>query len=116
MFILTNGKNYVMENPMKHGTYISTTSAVQAKEFTWKQEKSLLNNKKKAMSCIRTYYAVNQVTRNIDKGIKYSKGNGGSYIGENHLEFDESIIQKIYDETASIIGLAGWSLTQLKTY
>lgn len=105
-----------MENPMKHGTYISTTSAVQAKEFTWKQEKSLLNNKKKAMSWIRTYYAVNQVTRNIDKGIKYSKGNGGSYIGENHLEFDESIIQKIYDETASIIGLAGWSLTQLKTY
>ena len=34
MFILTDGKNYVMENPMKIGEFISTTSPIQAKEFT----------------------------------------------------------------------------------
>ena len=32
MFILTDGKNYVMENPIKQGTYVSTTSPLQAKE------------------------------------------------------------------------------------
>lgn len=44
------------------------------------------------------------------------KGNGGSYIGENDVDFDEEIINLIYKETKSIIGLAGWSMTQLKTY
>ena len=34
MFILTDGKNYVMENPMKQGVYLQTTSPIQAKEFT----------------------------------------------------------------------------------
>lgn len=36
MYILSDEKNYVMENPMKQGTYISTTSPIQAKQFTWK--------------------------------------------------------------------------------
>lgn len=116
MFILSDGKNYVMENPMKQGTYISTTSPIQAKEFTWKQARSLLQNKKKSMSWIRSYNAINQDTGIVDKDLKYSKGNGGIYLGENDIEFDESIIEKIYEETRSIIGLAGWSMTQLKTY
>lgn len=116
MFILTDGKNYVMENPMKQGTYISTTSPVQAKEFSWKQARLLLQNKKKSMSWIRSYNAVNQDTGIIDKDLKYSKGNGGVYLGKNDIDFDESIITTIYAETKSIIGLAGWSMTQLKTY
>ena len=33
MFILTNGKNYVMENPMKIGEYLATTSPLKAKQF-----------------------------------------------------------------------------------
>lgn len=33
MFILSDGKNYVMENPMQPGKYIMTTSVVQAKHF-----------------------------------------------------------------------------------
>ena len=49
-FILTDGKNYVMENPMKSGDYLSTTSPVQAKEFTFKQARSLTRNKKKSLS------------------------------------------------------------------
>ena len=44
------------------------------------------------------------------------KGNGGMYIGANDIDFDDSIIDKVYAETKSIIGLAGWSVTQLKTY
>lgn len=58
MFILTDGKNYVMENLMKIGEYISTTSPVQAKEFTYKQTRSLLQNKKKSLSWIKLYHMV----------------------------------------------------------
>ena len=50
MFILTDGKNYIMENPMQNGGYLSTTLPIQAKEFTYKQARSLLQNKKKQLS------------------------------------------------------------------
>lgn len=116
MYILTDGKNYVMENPMKQGTYISTTSPVQAKEFTWKQARSLLQNKKKSMSWVRSYNAVSQDTGVVDKEVKYCKGNGRAYLGKNDVEFNEMIIEEIYTEVESVIGLAGWSMTQLKTY
>lgn len=116
MFILTDGKNYIMENPCRQGVYISTSSPNMAKEFSYKQARTLLNNKSKKMSWIKTYYMVNRETGEASKNSCLYKGNGGVYIGENDIKFDESIIEKIYLETKSIIGLAGWSMTQLKTY
>lgn len=116
MYILTDGKNYVMENPMKLGTYIRTTSPVQAKDLTYKQARSILNDRSKKMAWIKTFYMVNQETGKVEKDAKHYKGNGGVYIGENDIEFDESIIELIYTETKTMIGLAGWSMTQLKTY
>lgn len=116
MFILTDGKNYVVENPMQQGTYLSTTSLIQAKEFTYKQARSLLNNRSKKMSWIKGFYMVNQETGQICESSLNYKGNGGAYIGENDVEFDDSIITIIYKEVKSIIGLAGWSMNQLKTY
>lgn len=116
MFILTDGKNYVMENPMQIGQYISTTSPIQAKEFTYKQARSLLQNKKKSLSWIKQFRMVNQETgQAYDLSSNY-KGNAGCYIGDNDVEFDDSIITLIYKEAKSIIGLAGWSMNQLKTY
>lgn len=105
-----------MENPMQNGGYLSTTSPIQAKEFTYKQARALLQNKKKAWSWMKTFHMVNKETG--EKGITSSnyKGNGGVYIGENDFDFDDNIIDYIYKETKSIIGLAGWSATQLKTY
>lgn len=116
MFILTDGKNYVMENPMQIGQYISTTSPVQAKELTYKQARSLLQNKKKSLGWIKRFHMVNQETGQSCELSKNYKGNGGTYIGENDIEFDDSIIALIYEETKSIIGLAAWSMNQLKTY
>ena len=116
MIILTDGKNYVMENPMKKGVYISTTSPIQAKEFTFKQAKAVLNNRSKRMAWIKCYYMVD---KEIDKKPKISlkqKGNGGVYIGTNDISFDEAIIEEIYQEIRSILGLAGWSKMQLQTY
>lgn len=115
MFILTDGKNYVMENPMKVGEYISTTSPIQAKEFTYKQARSLLQNKKKALSWIKSYCMVNQETGQVEKDIpRYS--NEGIFCGDKDFEFDESIIDTIKREVNSIIGLAAWDINQLNTY
>lgn len=116
MFILTDGKNYVMENPLKIGEYLRTTSPVQAREFTYKQAKGLLQNKKKSLSWVRTFQMVNKETGKVNKDAKYYKGNGGAYIGENDIEFDENVIELICKETRSLIGLAGWSMNRLKTY
>ena len=116
MFILTDGKNFVMENPMKQGAYISTTSPIQAKEFSFKQARSLLNDRSKKMSWIKSFHMVNKDTGETCELSKKYKGNGGIYIGENDIDFDDNIIDLIYRETKSIIGLAGWSMEQLRTY
>lgn len=115
MYILTDGKNYVMENPMKVGEYLSTTSPVQAKEFTFKQARSLLQNKKKSLAWIRVYRAIDRETGE-NCYIRNYKGNGGIYVGKNDVDFDDKIIDQIYKEAGSLIGMAGWSLTQLNTY
>ena len=116
VYILTDGKNYVMENPMQKGNYISTTYSVKAKEFTYKQARSLLQNKNKKLSWIKSYHMMNVETGTVDNTAKYSKSNGGIYIGEKDIDFDYSVVDLIYKETKTIIGLAGWSLMQLETY
>jgi len=116
MFILTDGKNYVMENPMQQGFYISTTSPVQAKEFTYKQARALLQNKSKKLSWIKSYHMVNLETNEINVKAHNYKGNADVYIGTNDVRFNDAIIDLIYKETESVMALAGWSMDQLKTY
>lgn len=114
MYILSDGKNYVMENPMYMGKYISTTSPLQAKEFTYKQARALLNNKKSGTKWITLYYMINKETG--DKTDHNAISNEGVFNNENSYEFDEGIIDTIKNEATSIIGLAAWDLNQLKTY
>ena len=116
MFILTDNKNYVMENPMKSGDYISTTSPVQATEFTYKQAQSLRQRRGKKFSWMRDFQMVNVDTGETTKVSPYYKGNAGAFIGENDIDFDESILDKIVTESNSILGLAGWDKIQLDTY
>lgn len=115
MFILTDGKNYVMENPMKQGVYLQTTSPIQAKEFTYKQARTLLNSKSKKMSWIKSFCMVDKETGELETNIpKYS--NEGIFCGSKDFEFDESIVETIKHEVDSIIGLAAWDINQLNTY
>lgn len=115
MFILTDGKNYVMENPMQVGQYISTTSPVQAKEFTYKQARSLLQNKKKSLNWVKQFHMINKETGQVETEIpKYS--NDGVFCGDKEFEFNEKIIEEIKQEVSSIIGLAAWDVNQLNTY
>lgn len=116
MFILTDGVNYVAENPMKTDEYISTTSSVQAKEFTYKKARSLIQSKKKSLAWIKRFHMMNLENGKIDNSFQYRQGNGGAYIGEKDIEFDESIMGLIYDEANSIMSLAAWDMKRLTVY
>lgn len=105
-----------MENPVNKGVYISTSSPVMAKKFSYKQARTILNDRSKKKAWIKTYYMVDEDTGKVAETSANYKGNAGVYIGENDIEFDDSIIATIYEETKTITGLAGWSMSQLKTY
>lgn len=115
MYILTDGKNYVMENPMKSGEYLSSTSPVHAKEFTYKQARNLLQNKRKATRWIKDYHMVNMETGKAEVDVpKFS--NDKVFCDEKSFEFDSSIVDAIKKEVDSIIGLAAWDFNQLNSY
>lgn len=114
MFILSDGKNYVMKNPIREGEFLSTTSPVQATKFQYKQARSLLHRKEKKLAWIRNFQMVD-----VDSGETVNKnymGNAGVFIGKNDIDFDESILDKIMNESNSIMGLAGWDKQQLETH
>lgn len=46
---MTDGKNYVMDDPIHPGRVMYSTSPVNAKKFTFKQARALLNNKSKKL-------------------------------------------------------------------
>ena len=37
-------------------------------------------------------------------------------MGKHDITFDDSIIELINNETRTLIGIAGWNMTQLKMY
>lgn len=55
LYILTDGKNYVMDDPIHPGRVMYSTSPVNAKKFTFKQARALLNNKSKKLLFQRMY-------------------------------------------------------------
>ena len=115
MFILTDGKSYVMENPMKIGEYISSTSINHAKKFTYKQARILIQRKGKKYSWIKKYYLVDDETGEKSDKSLYYKGNKDVYTDTN-IPIDDKILDQILNETDSILGLAGWNIQQLSTY
>ncbi len=115
LFILTDGINYVMENPMKSGEYMITTSSSMAKEFTYKQARSLVQNSRKKYSWIKKYNLIDVDTgQKSDKSLYY-RGNANVYTGDEG-NFDYALLDKIESEANSILGLAGWDDNQLITY
>lgn len=118
-YILTNGKDFVYENELKPGEYLHTTAVNKAKKFTYQGAKAFKNRARKKYSWVKEYYLVDANTgseiTNKQQSLNY-KGNANAYIGKNDIEFDEAILDKIYEETHNIIGLAGWDMNQLNTY
>lgn len=116
MYKLTDGANYVMENPMQKGKYISTTSPVLATEFTYKQARNLLQNKKKSLSWIKSFHMFDSDSEKTCSISPNYKGGDGVYLGDNDVDFDNNILICIQNEVDSIISLSGWDTMQLRKY
>lgn len=119
VYVLTNGKDYVYENEMKPGDFLTTTSSVKAKKFTYQGARAFKNRARKKYAWAKNYYLAD-----VESGEKASdrqqclnyKGNANTYIGKNDIDFDDKILDQIYEEAHNIIGLAGWDVSQLNTY
>ena len=117
MYILTDGKNYVMDDPILPGRVMYSTSPVNAKKFTFKQARTLLNNKSKKLSWIRSFNMVDDSSgEKIAEQEVRSRSNKGIFVGKNDIEFDISILDQIMQETNNLLGIAGWNMAQLTTY
>ena len=115
MYIVTDGKNYVMENPMRQGIYLSTTSPIHAKEFTYKQARSLINSKKKSMSWVNKYYMVNKETGEQENNVpEYSNAN--VFCGDREYDFDFSTLTSINEEVKALTDLKAWDVDELVKY
>lgn len=117
LYILTDGKNYVMDDPIHPGRVMYSTSPVNAKKFTFKQARALLNNKSKKLSWIKSFNMVDDSSgEKIAEQEVRSRSNKGVFVGKNDIDFDVSILDQIMQETNNLLGIAGWNMTQLTTY
>lgn len=117
LYILTDGKNYVMDDPIHPGRVMYSTSPVNAKKFTFKQARALLNNKSKKLSWIRSFNMVDDSSgEEIAEQEIRSRSNKGVFVGKNDIDFDVSILDQIMQETNNLLGIAGWNMAQLTTY
>lgn len=107
MYILTDGKNYVMDDPIHPGRVMYSTSPVNAKKFTFKQARALLNNKSKKLSWIRSFNMVDDSSgEKIAEQEVRSRSNKGIFVGKNDIDFDISILDQIMQETNNLLGIA----------
>ena len=120
MYILTNGNEYVMKNPVDGAKkeYIHTTNPNFATKFDYRTARNLIQSNRKALYFIKEKHMnmVDADTGKVEKGAKNYKGNGGIYLGKNNVDFDNSIIDIVCNEAQAIFNLNGWSMNQLKTY
>lgn len=113
MFVITDGKNYVMRNPMYPDKYMSTTSSIQAEQFTYKQARALVRTKKAALKWIKSYRIID-----VESGEEESSSvsNEGVFCGNKDIQFDDKILEDINLETEKILSISGWNMVQLTTY
>lgn len=116
MYILTDGKNYVMDDPFHPGRIMYTTSPVKAKKFTYKQARTLLNTNRKKLAWLKDYNMVDDSGTEATKHEVKTLSNKGVFIGKNDIDFDVAILDQITEEANNLLGIAGWNMNQLTTY
>lgn len=115
MYIVTDGKRYVMKDPMNAERWLVSTNINHAYVGSLKQVKRILRMKR--FSPAKGFHMVDHDTGNaVPKEVENYQGAAGSFLGINAIPFNEKILDDIFDEANSILGLAGWSMTQLNTY
>ena len=116
MYILTDGKNYVMDDPFHPGRIMYTTSPVKAKKFTYKQARALLNTNRKKLAWLKDYNMVDDSGTEATRHEVKTLSNKGVFIGKNDIDFDVAILDQITEEANNLLGIAGWNMSQLTTY
>lgn len=116
MYILTDGKNYVIRDELNPERLMKSTYAAKAETFTYKQARSLLQSKRAATKWIKNekFYMVEEETE--EKVIPKQMSNADIYVGKNDIEMDESILNGIFDEVESVLSLKAWNKNQLCKY
>ena len=92
MYILTNGTEYVMENPYKEGRFMRTTL-------------------KKALQWAKDYKMVD-VNTGESKSVPLSKA--GIFLGKYKSEYDPELIEKVSKEVESVLAVPRWDSDHLK--
>lgn len=115
MYILSDGKHYVIRNPLQPEKLIKSTSSCQAAEFSYKQARGLLQSKRAATKWIKNegFQMINVESGDISEP-KISNAN--VYVAENDVKLDESLLENILQETNLILSLKGYNTNQLITY
>lgn len=117
MYILTDGKNYVMDDPFHPGRIMYTTSPIKAKKFSYKQARALLNTNRKKLAWLKDYNMVDDSSgEEATKQEIKTKSNKNAFVGKNEIDFDVEILDQITEEVNNLLGVAGWSMNQLTTY
>ena len=112
-YIITNGKYWVIENPIRPGEYMESTKSSNAKQFTFKQAKNLLNARSKKLGWIRNGYSMVGEDGNKPTVSPKAKGNGGVFLNENDIVVDLSLLDQIEDECTKFLSLAAWDESEL---
>lgn len=115
MYILSDGKYYVIRNPLQPEKFIKSTASSQATEFSYKQARGLLQSKRAATKWIKNegFQMVNVESGDV---LEPKISNANVYIAENDVKLDGSLLENILYETNLILSLKGYNKTQLVTY
>lgn len=115
MYIVTDGKNYVMKDPINAERWLVSTNINHAYVGSLKQAKRILRMKRFSPS--KGFHMVDHDTGNtVPKEVENYRGSAGAFLGENEISLDGKILDEIFREARGILGLAGWDMTQLNTY
>ena len=115
-YLLTDGKNYVAENPYKVGDYLLTTYPNAAKRFSYKQARGLMQRKGKKYTKYRNFNMINADTGKKENSNLYTLGNGDVYTGDHVINVDSDLLDSIIKEANTMMELVGWSGDQLKRH
>lgn len=110
MYIMSNGKEYVMRDPMNQGRYLHTTSSVQASQFTYKQARQILQSKKAALRWVKNYKIIDLETKQ-EEDLKLS--NECVYTEESSHDFDLSAIDSIGNEVKLLMEFSCYDCMEL---
>lgn len=102
MYIVTDGKNYVMKDPINAERWLVSTNINHAYVGSLKQAKRILRMKRFSPS--KGFHMVDHDTGNtVPKEVENYRGSAGAFLGENEISLDDKILDEIFREARGIL-------------